>query len=300
MRVLITGASGFIGTHCLRRLMAEDCEIHAVNRAGSGAGSSRVTWHGADLRDTAQAVRLIDIIRPTHLLLAAWIATPRVYGSSAENADWLQASLAMAWAFGRAGGQRFVGVGSSAEYAPADAPCIEDETPVRPAWIYGKCKAACWLGVAAAAQYYGFSAAWGRLFLPYGPGDQPQRLIPVVLATLHAGRSLPTTHGRQVRDFIYAPDAADLYVRLQLSSEEGIFNVGTGRGTMIRSVIEHLAERCGGRERVQFGALETSPGEPPTLVADMTKVQERLGWSAHTTLEMGLDRALAASRRASA
>lgn len=296
MRVLVTGPSGFIGTHCLLRLSAVDCETHAVNRAGAPSSSESydgVIWHARDLRDPSQAVDLIEAVRPTHLLHGAWIATPRVYRDSPENADWLQASLAMAWAFGRSGGQRFVGIGSSAEYGPSDKLCAEDETPVQPAWIYGKCKAACWLGIEAAAQHCGFAAAWGRLFMPYGPGDAQQRLIPLVLTTLRRGRPLPTTEGTQMRDFIYAPDAADLLIRLLLSSTTGVFNVGTGHGTTIQSVVEYLAERCNARELVQFGAITPTPGEPAVLVADMTKVRAQFGWSASTTIHAGLDRLLA-------
>jgi len=288
MRVLITGASGFVGTHCLRRLQKENCEIHAVNRAGQGEGGDQVKWHAADLRDSAQAKALIAIIRPTHLLHAAWVATPRVYSYSPENADWLLASVALAWAFGEHGGARFVGVGSSAEYGPNDTPCIEDETPIRPATVYGKCKAACWLGLQAAAQHHKFSAAWGRLFLPYGYGDPPQRLVPTVLATLKAGKPVETTHGNQLRDFIFAPDAADLYVRLLLSAEEGVFNVGTGRGTKIRSVIEFLAEHSQRKDLLRFGAIEPPENEPPVLIADMTKVRSRLGVNKQTDIELGL------------
>jgi nucleoside-diphosphate-sugar epimerase len=292
MRVLITGPSGFIGTHCLRRLLAEVCEIHAVNRAGAGEHSERVTWHGANLRDPAQASALVAKVRPTHLLHCAWVATPRVYAHSPENADWLQSGIALASAFGADGGTRFVGVGSSAEYDPGDTPCVEDQTPIRPATIYGKCKAACWLATQAAAQQHGFSAAWGRLFLPYGPGDQPQRLVPLVLAALRAGKPVPTTQGTQQRDFVYAPDAADLLVRLLLSAESGAFNVGTGRATTIRSVIEYLASRCGRPELPQFGAMAPAPGEPAVLVADMLKVRDRLSWSAPTDVRQGLDEIL--------
>ncbi len=292
MRVLITGSSGFIGSHCLRRLLAENCEIHAVNRAGAGEHSERVAWHGADLRDAAQAVALVVKIRPTHLLHCAWVATPRVYAHSRENADWLQSGIALAFAFGAHGGTRFVGVGSSAEYDPGDTPCVEVQTPIRPVTIYGKCKAACWQAIQAAAQHHGFSAAWGRLFLPYGPGDPPQRLVPTVLAALRAGKAVPTTHGTQQRDFIYAPDAADLFVRLLLSPENGAFNVGTGCATTIRSVIEYLASRCGKPELPQFGAMASAPGEPAFLVADMTKVRDRLSWSAPTDVWQGLENIL--------
>ena len=222
----------------------------------------------------------------------AWVATPRVYGHSPENADWLQSSAALAFAFGAHGGVRFVGVGSSAEYDPGDVPCVEDETPIRPATIYGKCKAAFWLAAQAAAQLHGFSAAWGRVFLPYGPGDPAQRLVPTVLASLRAGKPVQTTHGAQKRDFIYATDAADLLVRLLLSAEPGAFNVGTGDATPIRSVVQYIAARCGRSELLQFGAIEPPAGEPPVLVANLTKVHHRLGWAAATSIYEGLDRVI--------
>ena len=294
-RVLVTGASGFIGTHCLRRLALEDGEVHAVSRSGAGETAAGITWHGADLRDAAQVLPLIAKIRPSHLLHGAWIATPGLYSHSPENMTWLQSTIALAGAFGANGGARFVGIGSSAEYDPGDRPCVEDETPIRPATIYGKCKAAAWLAVEGAAQQHGFTAAWGRLFLPYGPGDPPQRLIPSVLGALRAGKPVATTHGQQQRDFIYAPDAADLLVRLLLSHDNGVFNIGTGRGTTIRSAVEYLASRCGRPDLPQFGAIALAPGEPAVLVADMSKVSDRLSWAPPTVLHDGLDRILSSA-----
>jgi nucleoside-diphosphate-sugar epimerase len=295
-RILVTGASGFIGMHCLRRLTLEDCEIHAVNRSGNGEAHANIVWHAADLRDPAQASSLIAKIRPTHLLHGAWIATPGLYSHSPENFTWLQSTIVLAEAFGGHGGARFVGIGSSAEYDPGDRLCIEDETPIRPATIYGKCKAAAWLAVQALAQQRGFSAAWGRLFLPYGPGDPPQRLIPSVLSALRDGKPVPTTHGRQQRDFIYAPDAADLLVRLLLSEENGAFNIGTGRAKTVRSVVDYLASRCGRPDLPQFGAIALAPGEPAILVADMSKVRDRLSWVPPTDVQSGLAEVMRSTR----
>src|SRR5262249_22812122 len=151
-----------------------------------------------------------------------------------ENLDWLQASLALVKTFGEQGGQRFVGTGSCAEYAAARGACAEDTTPIRPASLYGQCKAAFWAGAEAYARHYGFSAAWGRVFVPYGPGDEPRRLLPSLLTALSAGKSIDVTAGSQVRDFVYATDVADLLVRLLGTPQAtGAYNVGTGHGTTV-------------------------------------------------------------------
>ena len=292
MRILVTGAGGFIGGHCLRQLQeAGGAELHAVGR--TARTEEGVRWHAADLRDPSQAGALVAKVKPTHLLHAAWIATPGVYASSPENLDWLTASVALARSFGETGGLRFVGIGSSAEYEAGEAPCAEDATPIRPASIYGKCKAACWLAVQAAAQRHGFSAAWGRLFLPYGPGDTPGRLIPSLRARLAARETVETTEGTQVRDFIFAPDAAALLVRLLHGRQEGAFNLGTGRGVAVREVIGTVADHYGARSLVRFGSVPLAPGEPRRLVADMAKVEREIEWSAPTGLAEGLSRTLA-------
>jgi nucleoside-diphosphate-sugar epimerase len=225
------------------------------------------------------------------LLNCAWIATPGRFWSDPENLDWLQSGIAMLRSFGEAEGVRFVGVGSSAEYDWKESRFAEDETPLHPNTLYGQAKVAMAAAVAAFSTNYNFSAAWARIFLPYGPGDSPQRLIPSVIDALLKGRPVDLTHGRQERDFVYAPDAADLLIRLLAGDEEGAFNVGTGHGTKVRSVVERIADRLGGRELLRFDSIGAG-AEPARLVADMSKVALQLGWSAPTPLEDGLESVL--------
>jgi nucleoside-diphosphate-sugar epimerase len=291
--VLVTGASGFLGRHLLERLLAEPCRIHAVNRRGAGPAGRRVFWHAAELRDAAAAAKLVAEIRPSHLLHAAWIATPGRFWSAPENLDWLEAALALARAFGEAGGRSFLGLGSCAEYDWRAPSFIEDDTPIRPATLYGKAKAALWAAVEAYAARYDFCAAWGRIFLPYGPGDSPRRLIPMVIEQLRRREPVLLTAATQERDFIFAPDAADLLVRLLAAHIPGAFNIATGRGTSVRCAVEYLADRMEGRSRLEFGAKTTLVEEPERLVGDTAKVKQLLGWTAPTTLEAGLDQMLA-------
>jgi nucleoside-diphosphate-sugar epimerase len=289
--VLLTGATGFLGSHCLSRLLREQCVVHAVSRQPPSWTHDRVTWHAEDLRVPEAARQLVERVRPTHLLNNAWITTPGRFWSDPENLDWLQSGLAILRGFGEAGGVRFVGVGTCAEYDWEQARFVEDATPIRPRTLYGKAKAAMAAAVEAFSANYRFSAAWGRIFLPYGPGDSPQRLIPTVIEALLAGQTVDLSHGTQERDFIYAADVADLLVRLLAGGEEGAFNVGTGYGTQVRSVVERIADRLGGRELLRFGAVG-SDIEPARLVADMSKVALRLNWSASTSLEAGLEEVL--------
>ena len=298
-RILLTGVTGFIGTHCLRLILDGDYdEIHAVSRRSQGRSDPRVTWHAADLRVADEATRIIEMVRPTHLFHAAWIATPGAYLSSPENVDWMQASIALVRAFAEQGGQRFVGVGSSAEYAPSDTPCDEDRTPLRPASIYGHCKLAVWHAAQGLAQCYKVQAAWGRVFLPYGPGDLPARLIPMALAALRAGKPLPLSQGEQLRDFIYALDAAKLLVGLLGASATEAFNIGSGEARSVRSVIEAIADRFGARDCLRFGELPPRAWEPPVLVANMNKLRGRLGLEARTPMAEALDELIASASRA--
>jgi nucleoside-diphosphate-sugar epimerase len=297
--VLATGCSGFLGRHCAEALVRNGFRVHAVSRTRSGLAADGITWHSLDLHVRGAAEKLIAMLRPSHLLHLAWVTAPDRYRDAAENLDWLEASLALVKTFGEHGGERFVGTGSCAEYAAAVGPCGEDATPIRPASLYGQCKAAFWMATEAYAQRYGFSAAWGRVFLPYGPGDEPRRLVPSLLAALTAGTPINVTEGNQVRDFVYVTDVADLLVRLLTMSEaKGAYNVGTGRGTAVREVIERVADHFHARGLVRFGARRGRDDEPQLLIADMTKVERVLGWRAPNSIESGLERLLPKTRAA--
>ena len=144
---------------------------------------------------------MIATLRPSHLLHLAWITAPDRYRYAAENLDWLEASLALVKAFGEQG----VSASSAWAVLPSTssrmAPALEDATPINPVSLYGQCKAAVWMTTEAYAQRYGFSAAWARVFLPYGPGDEPRRLIPSLLAALTAGKPINVTDGSQSSGF---------------------------------------------------------------------------------------------------
>ena len=131
--VLATGCSGFLGRHCLEALVRHGFRVHAVSRAArTDQPADKIVWHNLDLQSRGPVERLIATLRPTHLLHLAWVTMPDVYRYAPENLDWLNASLALVRSFAEHGGQRFVGVGSCAEYAAAAGACAGGQHPGRP------------------------------------------------------------------------------------------------------------------------------------------------------------------------
>jgi nucleoside-diphosphate-sugar epimerase len=247
-----------------------------------------VSFHSCDLLDPATAARLIDEVRPTHLLHLAWIAKPGVYPSSPENHLWVEASKRLLLAFARCGGTRAVVTGSCAEYDRDAGVCHETRTPTRPHTTYGLCKLALSRWAAAFGRERGVQVAWARLFWMYGPRESPARLVPSVARALLAGQPAACSVGTQVRDFLHVNDVADALVALVPSELNGSVNVGSGEAVSVRDVISQVAQACGRPELVRFGGRETPEDEPAHLVADTTRLRDELGWRPRIDLASGL------------
>lgn len=289
-KVLVTGASGFIGRHCLPFLIAQNYEVHAVHSKSTIKTVEKVHWHQADLLNTQQLVTLIDTISPSHLLHLAWYAIPGRYWTSAENFRWVQASLTLLEHFARVGGQRVVMAGSCAEYDWRYGYCSEQITPLVPTTIYGTCKQALQMMVTAYCAEYGLSCAWGRIFFPYGSYEYPTRLVPSVIRALLKGEPARCSHGEQIRDFLAVQEVANAFVTLLESEVCGAVNIASGQPTAVKTIVTKIAELLDRRDLVQLGALPLSENEPPLLVADVTRLSEELKWQPQQHLDHYLEK----------
>jgi nucleoside-diphosphate-sugar epimerase len=286
-RVLLTGATGFIGRQCVPLLRERGLEVHAVSSRRGAEGAGDVRWHEADLLDAARVAELIGSIRPTHLLHMAWYAAPGKYWTAGENLSWTQASLGLLQAFARAGGERVVVAGTCAEYDWRYGFCSEGLTPLRPATLYGTCKHSLQLMLEALALESKMSAAWGRIFFLYGPHEHPSRLVAHVIRGLLRGERVPCTHGRQVRDFLHVRDVASAFVSLLESDVRGAVNIASGLPVSVRDIVGMIAEQLGGEELIDLGAIEPKE-EPPLLVANVARLKDEVGWEPDYDLRRGL------------
>lgn len=287
-RVLITGATGFIGLPAVRAAVARGCDVHAVSRTLPREPVDGVTYHDLDLLGSTDVARdLIHDIAATHLLHLAWYAEPGAFWTSPENFRWARATLSLAEAFMNGGGRRLVGAGTCAEYDWSFGYCREDVTPCVPATPYGIAKDATRRLLEAEARARKVSFAWGRIAFLYGPGEHPERLVASVIRALLRGETARTTHGRQIRDFLHVADVADALVALLLSSVEGAVNIGSGEPVAIRTLLDIIGTEMNGTGQLAVGALPPRD-EPPLLVSDVRRLRESVGWMPRHTLRSGL------------
>jgi nucleoside-diphosphate-sugar epimerase len=287
-RVLLTGASGFIGRHAVAALRARGFEVHAVSRRARPSDDG-ATWHAGDLAEPGVAARLITSIRPTHLLHLAWYVEHGKFWTSPENLSWVARSLDLVRAFREAGGARAVLAGTCAEYQWGLGECVEGETPLAPATLYGAAKHALRQIVESYARVTGLSAAWGRVFLLYGPDETESRLVPSVVTSILRGEPALCSEGTQLRDLLYVADVADAFAALLASDVTGAVNVASGEPVRLRDVACNIAERLGRPELLRLGARPTPAGDPPVLTARVDRLRTEVGWAPSRTLDEGLD-----------
>jgi len=291
-RVLVTGATGFIGRHSLPGLIARGYDVHAVGRMRPADLPPEVHWRQSDLMDWASLGEMMREVKPTHLLHFAWYAVPGKYWTSPENLRWIQASLALACAFVEQGARRMTVAGTCAEYDWSRGHCSEFTTPLAPAMLYGASKHALRVALEAYCREAGVSMSWGRIFHTYGPHEQPVRLVASVIGSLLRGEVARCSHGEQVRDFLYVEDLGDAFAALLDSSVEGPVNVASGSPVTVKEVVGQIADKLHCADRLQLGALPTAPNDPPVLTADVTRLTSEVGWRPTYGLSEGLDRTI--------
>jgi len=289
VRVLVTGASGFVGRHALPALAARGFEVHAVARNPLPG----FEIHPVDLLDEAERRALVAAVAPSHLLHLAWDAEPGRYWTSPKNLDWVAASLDLARSFFEVGGRRLVVSGTCAEYEWGADRFEEGATPCRPATLYGAAKDGTRRILEAYAKSVGLSFAWGRLFYLYGPGERPGRLVSDAARALLAGEEFPTSPGHQARDFMHVVDVAEALAALLDGSVVGAVNIGSGTAVPVRTLLDGLAARTGRPDLLRYGAKALGPSEPAVIAAATTRLRDEVGVRPRFTLEAGLDDTLA-------
>ncbi|WP_158660410.1 NAD-dependent epimerase/dehydratase family protein [Paraburkholderia terrae] len=298
MRVILTGASGFVGTRLAHALVSANVGVVNVGR------------HSCLVPGVENV--LVPALAPEHLAaslpsgfdglihLAAAGVKPSdrdVSTVTGVNSTLMPYLVSLA---SQRGIKAVVTVGSSAEYSAigAHGP-LDEESQLETHKLYGASKAAGGILALATGAASNVPVAVVRLFNVYGPGEAAHRLLPSLAAGLRAGQPVKLSAGTQIRDFVYVDDASNGLIAVlnalisgQLPS--GAFNLATGVGQTVADFARQACEALGAApELLQLGVLPMRPDDLPYVVGNPGKLQAACGWHTSTSLSEGIRRALA-------
>ena len=301
--VLVTGGHGFLGSFVVERLRAAGAVVH----------TSRSRDH--DLRSADACAALLAETRPQVVIHCAvdggGIGYMRAHPASIYTNNVLMNThlLHASW---EAGVERFCGVSSVCAY-PRDAPVPMREEDVWTGYpeptnaAYGLSKRMMVQQGVAYHQEHGLKCCFPMPVNLYGPRDEfdPARshVVPALIRKCLEARASGADHvvawgtGRATRELLYVEDCADAVVRMaeRVTTPEAI-NLGTGVETSVRELVETVAQVCGFEGEIRWDT--TKPDGQPRKCLDVSRAQERFGWTAQVRLAEGLRRTVAWARQA--
>ncbi len=308
--LLITGGTGFIGTHLLQRLVAEAVDIAVltlpdeVDQLPSG-----VQAVPGDITNSAKVEYALRTIRPRGILHLAAVG---LTNPNLPLADALRVNVGGVVNLLNATRevncvQRLVLVGSSYEYGTrsVDAALSErSEADLNPFNAYSASKVAGWAFARAAFNTWRAPVVWVRPFQVYGPGQHAKALIPAAIDAAWHGADFPMTEGKQRRDFIHVTDVvtgllAALAARPK-NAPDGLeghsLDLGAGKLHSLADVVRLIWDLTSARGQILTGTLPYRPGEVTIIAANVARTRQLTGWEARVALEEGLRRTIEAHR----
>jgi nucleoside-diphosphate-sugar epimerase len=286
-RILVTGASGFLGANLCRRMADLGVEIHGISRTEQAAKD--VQWHRADASDGTVLEGLVREIAPD----VVYHLASRVTGSAelAEVRLTLEANVRTALAVFEAavgsGCHRVVTTGSDKELG------VNGGAPGSP---YAASKLAITGYARMFHQTFGLSVVNLRVFMVYGAGQQdPTKLVPYTIRSLLSGVAPELSGGFRRFDWIYVDDVTDALINAGTTGagDDGVpIDIGSGELTSIRELVSLIARAVGSDVSPRYGAVPERPPEP-AYPADLESAQRLLNWGPQTPLAAGVDAAVA-------
>jgi len=300
-RVLVTGATGFIGANLTHELIRRGAQVYALVRAGSRLWRIEELVPSlhlcrADLTDWDGVRRAVDEARPTiifHLAAAG--------GHPASGPDRLEAlKVAILGATHLLGAtaahdyRRFVHVGSSLEYGPKDTRLSESDAP-EPSTYRGAYKAAATVLCRQFARAQRKPIVILRPFSVYGYWESATRLIPTAILAALRDREMALTAPGFRRDFVFVEDVIEAcLLAVEADSAPGeIVNVGSGRQWSNEAVVDLVQAVAGHAIRIRLEVHPAHPPDTPHWVADIRKAKAVLGWQPRHLLGEGLEKTVA-------
>lgn len=305
MRVLVTGGAGYVGSACLRHLLAHGHEALAFDNLCEGHAESVPTGRlvVGDIADTDALVRAMRDLQADAVM---HFAAATYVGESVTNPEYhyrnnIAGTLSLLNAMREAGVGRMLFSSTCATYGMTPVVPMAETSPQEPFSPYARTKLAVEWMIRDFAHAYGlgftllryFNASGAEPDGSHGEDHRPENhLIPLVLQVALGqrphisvfGNDYPTPDGTCIRDYVHINDLAQahrLAIAATTPTTAEVFNVGTGHGQSVMEIIQACEKVVG--HPIARELSPRRPGDPPALVADPRKLMERLGWQPQYT-----------------
>lgn len=298
LKILITGGTGFIGANLARFFYIKGHDVAIMVRKESNMWriediSKELTKCYADITNAADVEASFKNYKPDIVIHTA------VYGGyQFENNEQkifdvnLYGSVNVLKAFESIDGELFINTGSSSEYGLKENLMREDDLP-EPYTAYAVSKVAATLYSKYMASKIDHKIVTLRLFSPFGYYEEPHRLILYLLLSALKGQPAKLSNPGNVRDYVFIEDVAEAYeliIRWRQKIKSGdIFNVGTGKETTTKEIIDTVEHISGKPLNVSWNQNELRTGDKARhWAADVSKIYDILNWQPKNSIEAGL------------
>lgn len=298
MKIFITGGTGFIGQHTVRRLHHDGHDLLLLVRKKGDAddfffGLDRISCIEGDLGNIVMQKERIASFAPDVLVHLAWQGIPDY---SIENCRKnLMMSIDLFSVISGLGCKICITTGSCWEYGRGYGELREDMGLIEKSVFCSTKTAVHRIGMQIARER-GMRFVWLRLFYVYGLGQRSGSVIPSILRAIRANESPAIRNPQNKNDFVYVEDVADAISKAIQEDVQGAFNIGSGYATSLNTIMEIAANALGNNlsKDGEDGIIMDNKADALDFWADISKARRELRWVPHTTMAEGIHRMIQA------
>jgi nucleoside-diphosphate-sugar epimerase len=275
MKVLITGANGFLGSHIVKYFLTKNESIYGISLHSNRLNGilNQIQFKSCDINNIKNIEREISNFSPEVVIHCAWDGGNNFLEtqSSLQFHNNLPGLACLMEIIKKNKVSHFVGIGSGSEYGNVDS-IITESTIESPINLYGTCKLMAKLYTERFCKTENIMWTWVRPFYIYGPNDVQNRLITKTITSCLKNEEMNLNNCEFIVDYLYINDFVDAIHKLILFRTEGIFNVCSGIPYQVKFIVEKIHSMIGNKNLINFGAIPERDNHPSKILGSNQKL----------------------------